>query len=80
MIAVCIGSDPLIFHDVMTLEHRKKLFRTFFSLLTDIHSIFVSLICHTNIQIKRDLCIIILVEKEVSHNWKYGYQQYNAYS
>jgi hypothetical protein len=22
----------------------------------------------------------ILVEKEVSHYWKYGYQQYNAYS
>jgi hypothetical protein len=23
--------------------------------------------------------IVILVEKEVCHYWKYGYQQYNAY-
>jgi hypothetical protein len=27
-----------------------------------------------------DLYIVILVEKEVSHYWKYGYQQYNEYS
>jgi hypothetical protein len=29
---------------------------------------------------KGDLYIVMLVEKEVSHYWKYGYQQYNAYS
>jgi hypothetical protein len=29
---------------------------------------------------KGDLYIVILVEKEVSHYWKYGYQQYNTYS
>jgi hypothetical protein len=32
------------------------------------------------IYIKGDLYIVILVEKEVSHYWKYGYQQHNAYS
>jgi hypothetical protein len=31
-------------------------------------------------KLKGDLYIVILVEKEVSHYWKYGYQQYNAYS
>jgi hypothetical protein len=30
--------------------------------------------------IKGDLYIVIIVEKEVSHYWKYEYQQYNAYS
>jgi hypothetical protein len=32
------------------------------------------------IYIKRDLYIVIIVEKEVSHYWKYGNQQYNTYS
>jgi hypothetical protein len=30
--------------------------------------------------LKGDLYIVILVEKEVSHYWKYGYQRYNSYS
>jgi hypothetical protein len=33
-----------------------------------------------NEYLKGDLYIVILVEKEVSHYWKYGYQQYKAYS
>jgi hypothetical protein len=30
--------------------------------------------------VKGDLYIVIMVENEVSHYWKYGYQLYNAYS
>jgi hypothetical protein len=49
--------DPLIFHEVMALELRKKsriisFLDFFFSLLTDIHLIFGTLFCHTKIQIK----------------------------
>jgi hypothetical protein len=36
-------------------------------------------ITYNNNCLKGDLYIVILVEKEVSHYWKYGYQQYNAY-
>jgi hypothetical protein len=32
--------------------NEKSVFRTFFSLLTDIHLIFGTLLCHTKIQIK----------------------------
>jgi hypothetical protein len=35
---------------------------------------------YISMSFKGDLYIVIIVEKEVSHYWKYGYQQYNAYS
>jgi hypothetical protein len=46
------GFDPLIFHEVMALGLKKKITNCyfsglFFSLLTDIHLIFGTLLCHT---------------------------------
>jgi hypothetical protein len=35
---------------------------------------------YSAVSIKGDLYIVILVKKEVSHYWRYRYQQYNAYS
>jgi hypothetical protein len=51
------GFDPLIFHEVMALGLRKisriiSFPDFFFFLLTDIHLIFGTLLCHTKIQIK----------------------------
>jgi hypothetical protein len=49
------GFDPLIFTEVMALGLEKyfdlSVFRTFFSLLTDIHLVFGTLLCHTKIEI-----------------------------
>jgi hypothetical protein len=53
--------------------------QTYFKTLTapNFHPAPSVLVCTT---FKGDLYIVILVEKEVSHYWKYGYQEYNAYS
>jgi hypothetical protein len=64
------GFDPLIFHEVMALGLRKKsqimsFSHFFFALLTDIHLMFDTLLCHTKIQIKFEFCFDPLIFHEV---------------
>jgi hypothetical protein len=62
-IKIEIGFDPLIFPEVMALGLRKisriiRFLDFFSSLLTDIHLIFGTLLCHTKIQISLSLVLI----------------------
>jgi hypothetical protein len=65
-----MGFDPLIFPKVMALG-LKKISRIisfpdiFFSLLTDIHLIFDTLLCHIKIQIKFEFGFDLLIFPEV---------------
>jgi hypothetical protein len=71
--------DPLIFHKVMAFGlkkyHKFSVFRTFqfstpFSfVLSDIHFIFGTLLCHTKIQIKFEFGFDSLIFLEVMAQW-----------
>jgi hypothetical protein len=64
------GFDPLYFHEVIIIIYGPRIprnipnyqfFAHFFSLLTDIHLIFGTLLCHTRIHIKFEFCFNPLI-------------------
>jgi hypothetical protein len=61
--------DPLIFHKVMALGLRKisQILSSF--VLSDIHFIFGTLLCHTEIQIKFEFGFDSLIFLEVMAQW-----------